>query len=128
MCTQNLCFEKKISLKYLKIIVFTAVKYCSILHERVFVMNSSLTWGLVVHHLRGTPAHHKRIFRYCRHARLCRSFPHSVESHCRISQNSLIHTYSGKHLFCRIFCSFLCPFMAYFHFFILFYEDYPSKI
>ena len=40
-CTHNLCFEQKkenYHIFHLKIIVFTAVKYCSILHRRVFVM------------------------------------------------------------------------------------------
>ena len=37
-CTHNLCSkEKKFNLK---IIILTAVKYCSILHGRVFVMES----------------------------------------------------------------------------------------
>ena len=41
MCTHNQCFEQKkknITLFYLKITIFTAVKYRSILHGRVIVM------------------------------------------------------------------------------------------
>ena len=40
-CNHNLCFEqKKKNIKnfHLKIIIFTAVKNCSILHGRVFIM------------------------------------------------------------------------------------------
>ena len=40
-CTHDLCFEqnrKNITLFHLKIIIFTAVKYYSILYGRVFVM------------------------------------------------------------------------------------------
>ena len=41
-CTHDLCFRAKIrkisQFLYLKIIIFTAVKYHSILHRRVFVM------------------------------------------------------------------------------------------
>ena len=44
MCSHDLCFEQKQE-KYhnfhLKIIVFTAVKYCSILHRHVFVMSKT---------------------------------------------------------------------------------------
>ena len=42
-CTHNLCFEqkrKKITIFHMKIIVFSAVKNCSILHRRVIVMKS----------------------------------------------------------------------------------------
>ena len=34
--------KKNVSLIHLKIIVFTAVKYCSILHRRAFVMTETL--------------------------------------------------------------------------------------
>ena len=42
MCTHNLCFEhnkKNIKKFHLKNIIFTAVKYCSILHGHVCVMS-----------------------------------------------------------------------------------------
>ena len=42
-CTHNLCFEQKrknITIFHLKIIVFAAVKNCSIQHRRVIVMKS----------------------------------------------------------------------------------------
>ena len=45
MCTHNLCFEQKkknILIFYMKINIFTAVKYCCILHGRVCVMACSL--------------------------------------------------------------------------------------
>ena len=42
MCTHNQCFraktEKNIIIFHLKINIFTAVKYCCILHGHVFVM------------------------------------------------------------------------------------------
>ena len=42
-CTHNQCFEQKykknIIKTHLKIIIFTAVKYCCILHGRVCVMS-----------------------------------------------------------------------------------------
>ena len=41
MCTHNLCFEQKFEKNHnfsSEIITFTAVKYCCILHCRVFVM------------------------------------------------------------------------------------------
>ena len=41
-CTHNQCFEQKqekyLKKNYLKINIFSAVKYCCILHGRVFVM------------------------------------------------------------------------------------------
>ena len=43
MCTHNLCFEqnkKNIKKNHPKINIFTAVKYCCILHGRVCVMQS----------------------------------------------------------------------------------------
>ena len=44
MCTHNLCFEQKlkknITFFHLKINIFTAVKYCCILHGRVCVMET----------------------------------------------------------------------------------------
>ena len=51
MCTHNLCFEKnmKIIKKFqLKIVIFTAVKYCCILHGRVFVMHPKVIISLVL--------------------------------------------------------------------------------
>ena len=49
--TQDLCFEQKIKKKnthffYLKIIIFTSVKYCSKLHGHVCVMDNQ--WLLSV--------------------------------------------------------------------------------
>ena len=39
MCTHNLCFRaKNITIFHQKIISFRSVKYCSILHWRVFLM------------------------------------------------------------------------------------------
>ena len=45
MCTHNQCFkpnEKNIIIFHLKMNIFTAVKYCCILHGRVCVMCSPL--------------------------------------------------------------------------------------
>ena len=42
MCIHNICFEQNYEndkKNQLKINIFTAVKYCSILHGRVFVMH-----------------------------------------------------------------------------------------
>ena len=47
MCTQNQCFKaknKNVIIFHLKINIFTAVKYCCILHGRVCVMNPALSW------------------------------------------------------------------------------------
>ena len=58
MCTQDLCFEQKleknITIFHLKIIILTAVKYCStgILHGRVCVMkfDEPDQENLTIHH------------------------------------------------------------------------------
>ena len=45
MCTHNQCFrakKKTIIIFHLKINIFTAVKYCCILHGRVCVMSRNL--------------------------------------------------------------------------------------
>ena len=42
-CTHNQCFEQKYEKKNpLKMNIFTAVKYCCILHGRVYVMSNLL--------------------------------------------------------------------------------------
>ena len=50
MCTHNLCFgPKKSQFFRKKIIIFTAVKNCSILHWRVCVINrnTALEWSVI---------------------------------------------------------------------------------
>ena len=45
MCTHNQCFrakKKNIIFFHLKINIFTAMKYCCILHGRVFVMYGNI--------------------------------------------------------------------------------------
>ena len=45
MCTHNQCFtakKRKTCIFHLKINIFTAVKYCCILHGRVFVIHVNL--------------------------------------------------------------------------------------